>query len=50
MKYTFNSPGRRSYKDQLRDVQMSNKKEHPQRYGWWISELSSLGIKKDEKK
>ena len=25
---------------------MSNKKEHPQRYGWWISELSSLGIKR----
>ena len=46
MKYTFNSPGRRSYKDWLHDVQMSNKKEHPQRYGWWISELSSLGIKR----
>jgi hypothetical protein len=25
---------------------MSNKKEHPQRYSWWISELSSLGIKR----
>jgi hypothetical protein len=25
---------------------MSNKKEHPQRYGWWISELSSLGIRR----
>jgi hypothetical protein len=24
---------------------MSIKKEHPERYGWWISELSSLGIK-----
>ena len=46
MKCTFNSPGRLYYKDQLRDVQMSNKKEHPQRYGWWISELSSLGIKR----
>ena len=46
MKYTFNSPDRMSYKDWLRDVQMSNKKEHPQRYSWWISELSSLGIKR----
>ena len=35
-----------SYKDRLRDVQMSNKIEHPQRYGCWISELSSLGIKR----
>jgi hypothetical protein len=25
---------------------MSNKKEHPERYRWWISELSSLGIKR----
>jgi hypothetical protein len=25
---------------------MSNKKEHPERYSWWISELSSLGIKR----
>ena len=25
---------------------MSNKKEYPQRYGWWISELDSLGIKR----
>jgi hypothetical protein len=25
---------------------MSIKKEHPQRYGWWISELASLGIKR----
>jgi hypothetical protein len=24
---------------------MSTKKEHPERYAWWISELSSLGIK-----
>jgi hypothetical protein len=46
MKCTFNSPVRLYYKDQLRDVQMSNKKEHPQRYGWWISELSSLGIRR----
>ena len=25
---------------------MSTKKEHPGKYGWWISELSSLGIKR----
>jgi hypothetical protein len=25
---------------------MSTKKEHPEKYGWWISELSSLGIKR----
>ena len=25
---------------------MSNKKEHPEKYGWWISELDSLGIKR----
>jgi hypothetical protein len=25
---------------------MSTKKEHPQKYGWWISELPSLGIKR----
>jgi hypothetical protein len=24
---------------------MSTKKEHPEKYGWWISELNSLGIK-----
>jgi hypothetical protein len=24
---------------------MSTKKEHPEKYGWWISELDSLGIK-----
>ena len=24
---------------------MSTKKEHPDKYGWWISELDSLGIK-----
>ena len=24
---------------------MFTKKEHPERCGWWISELSSLGIK-----
>ena len=25
---------------------MSAKKEHPENYGWWISELDSLGIKR----
>jgi uncharacterized metal-binding protein len=25
---------------------MSTKKEHSEIYGWWISELSSLGIKR----
>jgi hypothetical protein len=25
---------------------MSTKKEHPENYGWWISELDSLGIKR----
>jgi hypothetical protein len=25
---------------------MFTKKEHPQKYGWWISELDSLGIKR----
>ena len=25
---------------------MSTKKEHPQKYSWWINELDSLGIKR----
>ena len=25
---------------------MSANKEHPEKYGWWISELDSLGIKR----
>jgi hypothetical protein len=25
---------------------MCTKKEHPQKYSWWISELDSLGIKR----
>ena len=29
----------------LRKVTMSTKKEHPEKCGWWISELDSLGIK-----
>jgi hypothetical protein len=35
-----------SYNEWLRNVLMSNKKEHPEKYGWWISELDSLGIKR----
>jgi hypothetical protein len=23
---------------------MSTKKEHPERYGWWLNELESLGV------
>ncbi len=23
---------------------MATKKEHPEKYGWWISELNSLGV------
>jgi hypothetical protein len=29
---------------------MSIKKEHPEKYGWWISELDSLGIKRMRRK
>jgi hypothetical protein len=46
MKCTFINLGRMSYNEWLRDVLMSNKKEHPEKYGWWISELDSLGIKR----
>jgi hypothetical protein len=46
MKCTFSTPGRMSYNERLCNVLMSNKKEHPQRYSWWINELSSLGIKR----
>ena len=27
-----------------------NKKEHPERYGWWISELDSLGVTRKMKR
>jgi hypothetical protein len=27
---------------------MSNKKEHPEKYGWWISELDLLESKESE--
>jgi hypothetical protein len=46
MKYIFSNHDRRSYNEQLRKVIMSTKKEHPEKYGWWISELDSLGIKR----
>ena len=23
---------------------MATKKEHPERYGWWVNELESLGV------
>ena len=25
---------------------MATKDEHPERYGWWINELNSLGIER----
>lgn len=28
---------------------MATRKEYPEKDSWWINELSSLGIKKDEK-
>jgi hypothetical protein len=28
---------------------MSTRNEYPEKYAWWINELNSLGIKKDEK-
>jgi hypothetical protein len=45
MKYIQNH-GQMSYNEWLCNVLMSNKKEHPEKYGWWISELDSLGIKR----
>ncbi|HEX2231229.1 MAG TPA: hypothetical protein VHG34_03485 [Nitrososphaeraceae archaeon] len=35
-----------SYNECQRKIMMSTKKEHPENYGWWISELDSLGIKR----
>jgi hypothetical protein len=46
MKCTFINLGQMSYNEWLCNVLMSNKKEHPEKYGWWISELDSLGIKR----
>jgi hypothetical protein len=46
MKCTFSNPGRMSYNEYQRKIMMSTKKEHPENYGWWISELDSLGIKR----
>ncbi len=28
---------------------MAIRNEYPEKYAWWINELNSLGIKKDEK-
>ena len=28
---------------------MADKNEYPEKYGWWISELNSLGINTDSK-
>ena len=28
---------------------MADKNEYPEKYGWWISELNSLGINTDDK-
>jgi hypothetical protein len=36
---------RRKEEKDLHKVTMSTKKEHPEKCGWWISELNSLGIK-----
>lgn len=38
-----------SYNQWQRKVIMSTKKEHPENYGWWISELDSLGIKRKKR-
>jgi hypothetical protein len=46
MKCTFSNPDRMSYNECQRKIMMSTKKEHPENYGWWISELDSLGIKR----
>ncbi|MDQ4056336.1 MAG: hypothetical protein M3156_02845 [Thermoproteota archaeon] len=46
MKCTFSNPGRMSYNEYQHRIMMSTKKEHPENYGWWISELDSLGIKR----
>ena len=35
-----------SYNECQRKIMMSTKKEHQENYGWWISELDSLGIKR----
>jgi hypothetical protein len=30
-------------------VTMANKSEYPEKYGWWINELGSLGVQVNEK-
>ena len=32
-----------------RDLSMATKKEYPEKYGWWISELKSLGVNTEAK-
>ena len=31
------------------DLSMATKKEYPEKYGWWISELNSLGVNTEAK-
>jgi hypothetical protein len=31
------------------DLSMATKKEYPEKYGWWITELNSLGINTETK-
>ncbi len=32
-----------------RDLSMATKNEYPEKYGWWISELNSLGVNTEAK-
>ncbi|MGB8937701.1 MAG: hypothetical protein WCC17_21640 [Candidatus Nitrosopolaris sp.] len=32
-----------------RDLSMATKEEYPEKYGWWISELNSLGVNTEAK-
>ncbi len=45
MKCKFSNLGRTFYNEWQHNVVMSTKKEHPEKYDWWISELDSLGVK-----
>ena len=33
----------------VKSVRVATKSEYPEKNAWWINELNSLGIKKDEK-
>jgi hypothetical protein len=33
----------------MKSVRMATRDEYPKKNAWWINELNSLGIKKDEK-